>query len=310
MYFLRRLRFQMSYQGIQNTPKGCLRILMQKSILKRLITGFLFFTAVASVSGQNRQGTGAASLADLVGSELAGTLLTETSITEIQYRNPKPILSPQHSFTRSLIDSAQAVLEPSIFVESLTRFEKPAGAVDGAWIEAERNNLYNEALALSTLAGIEYFSASRNKMRVFYETSTVIDGPESKRPLPDPSYQVPPAELQIYAQQKDLTFGDNIYQYRYFVQKDALVFVQENLSSLTVGPIPVVGKNKLRSIVAVLDAGDSLMIYIASMAKAASFPGMNERAGRSFSNRAEALLSWFFIRVDEAFKKAKNTVSS
>jgi hypothetical protein len=62
----------------------------------------------------------------------------------------------------------------------------------------------------------------------------------------------------------------------------------------------VVRKNNLRSVVAVLDAGDSLLVYVASMGKAASFPGMNERAGRSFSNRAAAILSWFTRRADGA----------
>jgi hypothetical protein len=272
-----------------------------------VVPSILFFITAAAVFGQNRQ---AASLADLVGPERAAALITETSITEVQYRDSRPVLAPRHAFIRSLIDSAQAVLEPGIFVESLSRFAKPAGATIGAWTEAERNSLYNEALALSTLAGIEYFSASRNRMRTFYETSAVIDGPESKRPLSDPSSKTPPAELQIYARQKDLTFGDNIYQYSYYVREDALVFVQENLTTMNVGPIPVVRKNRLRSVIAVIDAGDSLLVYVASMAKAASFPGMSERAGRSFSNRAEAILSWFSIRAREAFEKAKSTVSS
>jgi hypothetical protein len=37
------------------------------------------------------------------------------------------------------------------------------------------------------------------------------------------------------------------------------------------------------------------------MAKAASFPGMANRAGRSFSNRAEAILAWFSGQAAEAF---------
>jgi hypothetical protein len=137
-------------------------------------------------------------------------------------------------------------------------------------------------------------------MRTFYEISTVIDGPDTKRPLSDPSYTTPPAELRIYARQKDLTFGDNIYQYTYYAYPGSLVFVQENLSTMNYGPIIVVRKNQLRSVVCVLDAGDSLLVYVASMAKAASFPGMNERAGRSFSNRAEAILAWFSRRADDA----------
>jgi hypothetical protein len=138
-------------------------------------------------------------------------------------------------------------------------------------------------------------------MRTFYETSSVIDSPDTKRPLADPLYGSPPAELTIYARQKDLTFGDNIYQYRYYARPDSLVFVQENLTGLNAGPIPVVGKNKLRSVVAVMDAGEYLLVYVASMARAASFPGMNERAGRSFSTRTEAVLAWFSGRADRAF---------
>jgi hypothetical protein len=146
-------------------------------------------------------------------------------------------------------------------------------------------------------------------MRTFYETSTVIDGPNTKRPQNDPVYTEAPKELTLYARQKDLTFGDNIYKYTYYAHNHALIFVQENLSAMSVGPISVVGKNRLRSVIAVIDAGDSLLVYVASMAKAASFPGMNERAGRSFSNRAEAILSWFSRQADRAFEKAKAGVS-
>jgi hypothetical protein len=271
----------------------------------------LFFIITVTASGQNDQGTpaGPTSLADLAGSDRAAVLVAGDSITEVQYRDFTPILIPRHAFTRTLVDNARAALEPTIFVESLSRIAKPAEAASGSWTETERTGLYNEALSLSTLAGIEYFSASRNRMRTFYKTSTVIDSPESKRPLTDPVYKMPVTELQIYARQKDLTFGDNIYRYIYYARDDALVFVQENLTSMNAGPIPVVGKNRLRSVIAVLDAGDSLLVYIASMAKAASFPGMNERAGRSFSNRAAAIMSWFSIRATEAFGKTKNAVS-
>jgi hypothetical protein len=207
---------------------------------------------------------------------------------------------PQDEELRRLISDAMRTLEPTLFVESLYRYQKPDTAASEAWTETERNALYNATLALSTLKGIEYFSASRNRMRIFYEISTVVDGPDTKRSRPDPSYTAPPAELTIYARQKDLTFGDNVYRYTYYAHPGSLVFVQENLTVMNVGPIVVVGKNNLRSVVCVLDAGDSLLVYVASMAKAASFPGMNERAGKSFSNRATAILSWFTKRADTA----------
>jgi hypothetical protein len=70
---------------------------------------------------------------------------------------------------------------------------------------------------------------------------------------------------------------------------------------MNVGIITAVGKNKLRTVVAVIDAGDCLLVYAASMAKAASLPGLGERIGNSFTNRAEAILKWFSGRADLAF---------
>ena len=240
-------------------------------------------------------------LGELVGAGRIEELAASNPITEVQHKNLAPRLMPRNSRLRRLVDDAMEALEPTLFVESLYRYAKPPGAAPESWTEAERAALYNICLSISSLAGIEYFSASRNRMRVFYETSSIIDGPETKRPLADPLYGDPPAELQIYARQKDLTFGDNIYRYTYYANPDSLMFVQENLSSLTVGPITVVGKSRLRSVVAVLDAGDSLLVYVASMARAASFPGMAGRAGRSFSNRAGAILAWFSRRAEGAF---------
>ncbi|MDR2029773.1 MAG: hypothetical protein LBP93_09595 [Treponema sp.] len=246
-----------------------------------------------------------ATLEELLGPERAAELISRETLTGLQYKNPQPLLVPRNSFIRQLIGEAMEALGPSLFVESLSQYRKPAGAAAGTWSEAERTALYNGALALSTLEGIQYFSSSRNRMRTFYESSGVIDSPDTKRALADPVYGSPPAELTIYARQKDLTFGDNIYQYQYYARPDSLVFVQENLTVLNAGPIPVVGRNKLRSVVAVIDAGDCLLVYVASMAKAASFPGMNERAGRSFSTRAEAVLTWFSGQADNAFAAAR-----
>jgi len=108
--------------------------------------------------------------------------------------------------------------------------------------------------------------------------------------------------LTIYARQKDLTFGDNIYQYDYYSEPGAFIFIQQNLTSLSYGIIPAVGKNKLRSVAAVMDAGNYLLVYIASMSKAVSIPGMKERIGNSFANRSEAIFNWFSNQADKAFR--------
>jgi hypothetical protein len=243
-----------------------------------------------------------ASLEELVGSERAAALAGKEIITEVQLRNPQALLIPNHTELQRIITETRLELEPGIFVESLYRYQKPAGADLPNWSETERTGLYNRVLDLSTLAGIQYYSASRKAMRTFYETSQVIDSPDTKRPLADPEYAEPPASLTIYVQQKDLTFGDNIYQYNYQAGSDSLILVQRNLTPMNAYLFPAVGKNKLCSIIAIIDAEDSLLIYTATMAKAASLPGLGERIGNSFTNRTEAIIKWFSGRADKVFE--------
>jgi len=80
-----------------------------------------------------------------------------------------------------------------------------------------------------------------------------------------------------------------------------LFFIQENMTSMSYGIIPAVGKNKLRSVLAVIDCGDSLLIYAVSMAKAGSVPGMTDKIGNSFKNRADAVYKWFIRGADKLF---------
>ena len=54
---------------------------------------------------------------------------------------------------------------------------------------------------------------------------------------------------------------------------------------------------------AVIDAGDSLLIYAAAMAKTASVPGMGDRIGSSFTNRVKAILKWFVGRANGVLGK-------
>lgn len=265
--------------------------MMMKHIIFVLLLAFMVFSPLA-----------AASLEELTGAEQAAELLGGEIITRVQLKEPRPLLIPRHPVLLQLVDDLMRSLGPGLFVESLYRYGKPADAAD-PWTEEERTRLYNGALALSSLTGIQYYSASRKTMRTFYEYSHIIDGANTKQALPDPVFSEVPRELRIYARQKDLTFGDNIYQYDYSADADSLIFVQRNLSAMNVGIIPAVGKNRLHSVVAVIDAGDSLLVYAASMVKAVSLPGLGERIGNSFTNRAEAMLQWFSGQADKAFGK-------
>ena len=265
--------------------------------------GLLIFMALMSFSPMEHRALGL-NLEDLAGPEQAGILSAGGKPVLAQFKDPQPRLLPRHDLLKNLVETVRQSLDPSTLVETLHVYEKPLSAEKTAWTASEETELYNGIMALSTLAGLQYFSASRGAMRTFYETSSVIDGPLTKTSLADPVYSRPQRELTLFARQKDLTFGDNIYKYDYYSTPGSFIFIQENLTSLNAGILPAVGKNKLRSVVAVLDAGNCILVYAASMAKTVSLPGMKEKIGNSFANRADAVFNWFSDQADMAFRKA------
>jgi len=241
------------------------------------------------------------SLEDLIGAEQAAALRVGESPIAVQFGSPRPQLVPQHDFLRGRIEATRRDLGPSVMVEVLYLYRKPPYAESSAWTPREQARLFNEILALSTLAGIQYYSASRGGMLTLYETSQVIDGPSTRRPVADPVFPQPQAELTLYVRQQDLTFGDNIYRYSFFTAPGAFVITQQNITALTVGIITAIGRNNLRSTIAILDAGEYILVYAASMVRAVSLPGMRERVGNSFATRTKAVIQWFTGRADKAF---------
>jgi hypothetical protein len=241
-------------------------------------------------------------LDNLVPSARVSKLRSDDSlIVETQLRSPSLKLIPQDAELRQKVNAAITVLNPNIMVEIMYLYMKPAHAQTSpdVWDETQKIGIYNQIMSISTMTGLKYRSSSRGEMRTFFELAQVVDN--AKKPLPDPVFTTPPEELVLLARQKDLTFGDNIYRYDYTVTPQAVFFIQENVTSLTVALVPVIGKGNLQSVMAVFDCGDSLLIYAISMAKSFNVPGIWERISDSFTSRAEALLSWFTGRADLVF---------
>lgn len=246
----------------------------------------------------------ATSIEDLVSEQFTSELYQNGKSTQIQLKDPRPLLVPDSELTKNTVQSVFNELEPSILVETIYLYEKPMENRGRSWTNSEYVSLYNAVRALSTLSGIEYFSASRNKMRTFYELSTLIDDPESKKVLPDPIVSIPAATSKLYARQKDLTFGDNIYTYDFYTANSEIIFIQENLTTMSYGIIPILRKNRLRTVVSITDTEKYLLVYAASMARAVMLPGIEGKVRDSFSNRSDAVYDWFSSQADAAFAKA------
>ena len=238
-------------------------------------------------------------LENLVNSTQAQRLRNGDLIVQTHFRNIDPVLLPTNNDLISIVNSARRTLNPNIVVESLFLYRKPERFHTDVenWDARQRAGVFNQLLAISTLTGVQYYSASRSELRTFYEFSGVVDGPRTRRPLPDPIHALP-VPLTLFARQIDLTFGENIYRYDYTVTGEAVIFTQVNETSLSYGIIPVIGRGNLQSVMAVIDCGDSILIYAISMVNAVSLPGMRDRIIGSFTSRAEAILKWYTGRLD------------
>jgi hypothetical protein len=236
----------------------------------------------------------------LTSCNIARLCSNDNFIYETKFSNSAPELIPADNEFRQFVTGAAGSINYNIMVESLYLYRKPNQSFtsSNSWDDRQKTGLFNQLTAISAMEGIQYYSASRGPMRTFFETSGVVDQPSTKKPLPDPVFTVLPANYSLYARQKDLTFGDNVYRYDYKTANNSICFVQENMTSLTLGIIPAVGRGNLRSVLAVFDCGDTLLIYSVSFARALSISSLSERIGVSFSNRAEAVIKWFTGRAD------------
>lgn len=200
-----------------------------------------------------------------------------------------PTIMPLHPAS-SILGKALADEGPDVVVEALFSWKKPGRGSR----EAEMLTLYNIFRSVGSLEGIEYWSASRNTMRLFYEISHLTSGPDSSDTVPDTWLPAIPIDREtLYARQKDLSFGDNRYQIGLQAGPDHVGITTTNLTTMRYGIIPVAAPGRLNVRVVAINADDAVLFYAVSSAKAAVLPGVRGRLESSFGNRAAALYTWF-----------------
>jgi hypothetical protein len=214
-------------------------------------------------------------------------------------RSAAPTILPGHPAAAAL-QKALAEESPDVVVEALFSWQKP-GRADP---EAELLTLYNVFRSVGSLEGIEYWSASRNTMRLFYEISHLTSGPDSSGRLGDTWLSALPIHREtLYARQKDLSFGDNRYQILLQAGSDHVITTTSNLTTMRYGIIPVAAPGMLNVRVLAINADDAVLFYAVSSAKAAVLPGVRSKLESSFGNRAAALYTWFIRNAEAAWPR-------
>lgn len=190
--------------------------------------------------------------------------------------------------------TALGEMDPKLGVEAL--FLLPVTIAGDT--EAERDlALYNIFRSVSTMEGIEYYSASRERMRIFYKESYAVADPDDRDRIPDPTVSNIPRNDQIYVYQEDSSFGRNVYTVEYVRRESAYLMSMTNLTRMYYGILPVVAPENLEIHLTVVETREGYLFYGACGVSVISLFGMQDRAQDSFYNRIEALYRWFESRV-------------
>jgi len=230
-------------------------------------------------------------LSSLVSASAYAALLKSGSIVQTAPEGQGPVLLPTHAASAA-IRAAMASEKPNLIVEALYLYRRPRPADP----QAELRSLYGTLLSISSLEGIQYWSASRQKMRTFYAESYRIDDPKARHRLPDlaaPASGPLPATASCYAFQRDLTFGANVYRYDYATSADGILLETTNMTSMTYLAVPLMAPGGLKARLLVIQTDEALLFYVASCANAPSLGIIRDKVEESITNRAIALYKWF-----------------
>lgn len=184
-------------------------------------------------------------------------------------------------------------LEPKIGVEVVFLVEAPVA------IQRVDAGLLTTLREFSTMEGIEYYSASRDRMRTLFYDSYVVVGPDDPGRIPDPIVREVTGREVLHVFQRDSSFGRNVYEITYVTNGDAVRLRMQNLTRMYYqGIIPAVGPDQLGLNLVIYPLGNHLLFYGNSAARPATLLGMEERVQRSFYNRLVALYQWFLSRYE------------
>lgn len=231
---------------------------------------------------------------DLLQKLQAGTELRHS----IGPRSP-PQLLPALSFRERILQET-AALGPTIGTEVLLLRAGSLWSLDSG---ASLLKLYNLLRSISRMKGIEYYSASRRRMRTLFAESYAIDGPVKRQRVPDPLVEEIPPSATLYVFQQDLTFGSNTYrsEYLYDEQEGVLALRNENLTPMRYLGMTMVKPAQNLTWLVLIPYEGNLLFYGLACARAVSFFGLEKTKEDSFYNRLKAIYGWYAAEVGKIF---------
>ncbi len=157
--------------------------------------------------------------------------------------------------------------------------------------------VYNILRSVSTLQGIEYYSASRERMRTLFAECWAVNNPDDKEKIADPVVNTIPAKDIVYIHQKDLTFGKNISEVQYQNSGNYFRMNIVNLTTMTYMLFPVVGKENMSMQMLIVPSKEGIVFYGLSTVDVMDLKIFYNKMRDSFTNRMIALYNWFLAQL-------------
>ena len=277
-------------------------------ILRAMISRYLPTTAMAvlALSLFSLSPGAALSLDDALPSMSASdraSLINEGELLRFHPDGVSPGLLPNTELTADVVRRIVAG-DLNIGIEGL--FFTPTDNLPSSYStmdSAERKLvLYNILQSVSTLEGLEYYSASRGEMRLLFEESWVIADPDDKEPLPDRLAVSVPARESIFIHQKDKSFGSNESVMTFRAASDVFATDIINLTPMRYkGIIKVVDPENMQVHLIVVPVDEGLLLYGTMSAQTRNVKAFLDRARNSFTNRVVALTGWYKDRLLDEF---------
>lgn len=185
-------------------------------------------------------------------------------------------------------------------IEAMAVLPLPQGGLgaDGAIV---MKKLALIACSIHSMQGLEYWSASRGRMRILYEEAYRVESEQNRKVVADPGSvaELPPGDSWHFsAFLKDLTFGANVFSYEVGLTESSLTLTSENLTTMRYLLFPLVGPRGLKTRISVIPCAEGILVHFLSTVEAVEIAA--KRVFESAGNKSLAVLGWFAGQASKA----------
>lgn len=210
--------------------------------------------------------------------------------------------TPDVPLANNIIEKFNA-LDPNVVVEALYKVPYPEDMLTGY----DRDMiLYNIVREVSNISGVQYFSRTKNKLRVLFDDVYAVD--EKKSAIDDPTVLEIPEYDSFPMHMKEANLGRDYYLAEYLYDGQDMSFSLTNTSNMRF-VLKVVGEEDMRIDLLLMPLEDEILIYGYIGVKLAN-PGFVNKIMdpySSFYRRLNAMEIWFSNSLHNETQKPENT---